>query len=157
MYGVFDLDFFHHNYQLPDMCVNKNLKIIHVQVLGHVSATYLLCLFWRGFILSYMIITLNLWCVCGDHSIDAVSNYEKNGIQNTIYSIFSLHSFSFPLMYQSLQLLSVRYLWNKNSLHELGDITWPNSGVLQSIRTPSLAIIGTVFLVVFTGEVPPLL
>jgi hypothetical protein len=42
LYGVSNLEFF--RYAIPPFCVNSNFKIIHVQLLGFVSALYLLCL-----------------------------------------------------------------------------------------------------------------
>ena len=42
LYGVFNLDFVHKTYELPEVCINKNLKIIHIQMLDYVSAVYML-------------------------------------------------------------------------------------------------------------------
>ena len=42
LYGIFTLEFF--CYAIPLFYVNNNLKIIHIQLLGYVSALYLLYL-----------------------------------------------------------------------------------------------------------------
>ena len=158
MYGVFTLDFFHHSYQLPDMCVNRNLKIIHVQVLGYISAIYLLSLL----ILTWICIELHdrnfkplvcLWRPFHRCCFQLRKEWNtKYDILDVFASFFLLSSGK--LMYQSLQLLGVRYLWNKNGSHEIvySPVTLldPTVAYFSPSEHLPFAIIGIIFLVTFT-------
>ena len=158
IYGVFNLDFFHHTYQLPDMCVNRNLKIIHVQMLGYVSAIYLLSLL----VLTWICIELHdcnfkpLVCLWKPFHRCCFQLRKK---WNTKYDILDVFASFFllssgKLMYQSLQLLGVRYLWNRNGSHELvySPVTLLDPTVAYFSPSEHLpcAVIGIVFLVTFT-------
>lgn len=158
MYGVFNLDFFHHTYQLPDMCVNRDLKIIHVQMLGYVSAIYLLSLL----VVTWICIELHdrnfkplvcLWRPFHRCCFQLRKEWNtKYDILDVFASFFLLSSGK--LMYQSLQLLGVRYLWNINGSHELtySPVTLldPTVAYFSPSEHLPFALIGIVFLVTFT-------
>ena len=59
LYGMFNLDFF--RLVLPPFCISSQLRPIHVVSLGYISVFYpfLLILLTYGFVLSYMVVTLD--------------------------------------------------------------------------------------------------
>ena len=158
LYGVFNLDFIHKTYELPEVCINKNLKIIHVQMLDYVSAVYMLCLL----ILTWICIELHdrnfkplvcLWRPFHRCCFQLRKEWNtKYDILDVFASLFLLSSGK--LMYQSLQLLGVRYLWNRNGSHELEysrvTLLDPTVAYFSPSEHLPFAILGVIFLVTFT-------
>ena len=156
MYGISNLEFF--QYTLPDTCVNSNLKIIHIQLLGYIPAFYALCLVT----MTWICIELHdhnfrplVWLWRPFHKCCVQLRREWN-LKYDIIDVFASFFFlsSSRLMYQSLQLLGVRYLWNKNGSQELMyhrvTLFDPTVTYFSSRDHLPYAIIGIVFLFLFS-------
>ena len=121
MYGMTHLDFF--RYMVPEFCINSKLKIIHVQLLGYISAFYLLFLL----ILTWTCIELHdlnfkpfviLWKPFHRCCVRLRREWStKYDITDVFASFLLLISGKFT--YQSIQLLGVRHVWNKNGSKEV--------------------------------------
>ena len=122
LYGISNLEFF--RYAIPLFCVNNKLKIIHIQLLGYVSALYLLCLI----VVTWICIELHdrnfkplvyLWRPFPRSCVQLRREWNTTYDITAVFASFFLLSYG-KLMYQSLQLLSFNYLWSlKNGTQTL--------------------------------------
>ena len=121
LYGIWNLDYI--RYLVPPFCISTNLKMIHIAVLGYISAFYPLCLI----LLTCVCIELHsrnfrplvwLWRPFHKCFVKLRKGWDTtNDIINVFASFFFL-SFS-KLLYQSVTLLSCRHIISgDNSSHQ---------------------------------------
>ena len=156
LYGISNLEFF--RYAIPPFCVNNNLKIIHVQLLGSVSALYLLCLVT----ITWICIELHdrnfkplvyLWRPFHRSCIQLQREWNKTYDITDVFASFFLLSYG-KLMYQSLQLLSFSYFWNltedtQSLLHKRVTLFDPTIDYFSTAHLP-YAVIGIICFLLFS-------
>ena len=156
LYGISNLEFF--RYAIPLFCVNNKLKIINIQLLGYVSALYLLCLI----AVTWICIELHdrnfkplvyLWRPFHRSCVQLRREWNTTYDITDVFASFFLLSYG-KLMYQSLQLLSFNYLWNlKNDAQTLtyNRVTLFDPTVVYfSIAHLPYAVIGIICLLLFS-------
>ena len=156
LYGISNLEFF--RYAIPLFCVNSKLKIITIQLLGYVSALYLLCLIT----VTWICIELHdrnfkplvyLWRPFHRSCVKLRREWNTTFDITDVFASFFLLSYG-KLMYQSLQLLNFNYFWNlKNSAQSLtyNRVTLFDPTVVYFSRAHlPYAVIGIICLLLFS-------
>ena len=105
-YGIWNLDFF--KYVIPPFCVSSNLKVIHIALLGYVSAFYPLCLV----IATWICIELHdrnfkpfvlVWKPFGVCLVQLRKTWNNKGDIISVFASFFLLAYS-KFLYQGLVL-----------------------------------------------------
>ena len=114
VYGVWNMEVF--NYILPPICISTRFSIIHIEVLGFLSAFYLLfltVLSWlcielhdRNFRLIVLLCKPFNWC---SNKLNKTFNVKRDIIE--IFSTFLYLAYT-KLTYQSVKMLSSQYIFN---------------------------------------------
>lgn len=154
LYGVWNLDFL--KYVAPPICISSKLSIIHIELLGCLSALYFLslialtwiCVELHGSNCSPLVL---LWRPFHKCFVRLRKHWDVSNDIIDVSATFLLLSYS-KLAYQAVQMLGSQYILKNGALYMKVNLYDPSISFMSNKHVPFVAI-SLVFLVLFV--IPP--